>query len=129
MVASLGRMAAAQTIPCGSASDSHAQLVLSGVKDVSSSLSPDDSTWRANAQVPLTSDVSNITLVASDSICTVAANAFAQLSGSYTTPHAVWVIAVGPTRYIVFDKARTSARRLLGAVFDTTFAWLADFLT
>jgi hypothetical protein len=88
---------------------------------------PEEARWRGAAKLPLT-DSSAVTLVVSDSICTVAANAVAHFSGTSGTVYPVWVIAVGPTRYIVFNLERTSAGRRLAAVFDTNFTWLADFI-
>jgi hypothetical protein len=41
--------------------------------------------------------------------------------------HPVWVLAIGPTRYMVFDKERMSAGRLLVAIYST-FTWLADMI-
>ena len=120
--------AGAQAVPCAPSSDGYAQSVFSGVKEFASGLSADDLGWRANVQLPLTTD-SLVSFVTSDSVCTAAANAVAQTYGPGVSPQPVWVIAVGPSRYVVFDKKRGSAKRLLAGVFDSTFTWLADFLT
>jgi hypothetical protein len=119
-------VAASQTISCASSSDDYARGMLSGVMGFASGSDADDALWRSHADIPLTAAAS-IAFVTSDSVCTAAANALAKLSTPVTSPHSVWVIAVGPTRYVVFDKERASARRLLAAVFDSSFLWLADF--
>jgi hypothetical protein len=126
LLVGVNTVAAAQTISCASSSDDYAQAMLSGITAFASGSDADDALWRSHANIPLTAAAS-IAFVTSDSVCTAAANALAKLSTPVTSPHSVWVIAVGPTRYIVFDKERASARRLLAAVFDSSFLWLADF--
>jgi hypothetical protein len=127
LVVCVSSRASAQTVPCAPSSDDYAQFFRSSVAASMVGSDPEDAEWRASAKLPLT-DSSAVTLVVSDSICTAAANAIAQFSGASGTPYPVWVIAVGPTRYIVFNLERTSAGRRLAAVFDTNFTWLADFI-
>lgn len=127
LLVALGARVEAQTIACAPASDSDAQLFLSGVSDLASQADTTSKLWRSSAQLPQV-PAATVVFAATDSVCTRAANAAATLRGAGAQPYPVWVIAVGPDRYVVFDKERKSAGRLLAAVFDTTFTWLADFL-
>ncbi len=103
-----------------------AQADLAGLAAFVSDTSASSAGWRVDAHLPLT-PASAVTFVTSDSICSVAANLTAQMEPNVPV-HAVWVVAVGPSRYLVFDKARMSAGRLLVAVYDAVFTWLADMV-
>jgi hypothetical protein len=100
--------------------------MLTGVALFVSDTSGENATWRTNARLPST-PASAVTFVTSDSLCTVAANLTAAMEPSIPV-HPVWVMAIGPTRYVVFDKERTSAGRLLVAIYDAAFNWLADMI-
>jgi hypothetical protein len=115
----------AQSAGCAPPGDTYAAAVLSGAKWLATDSSSTARVWQGVAKVPQTTAPS-ITLVTSDSICAVAAAAFATLSGPDTPVASVWVIAVGPTRYLVFDQRRRSAGKRIGAIFDQGMNWLAD---
>lgn len=71
------------------------------------------------------------TLVAfvSDSLtCTAAAIAWAPLVSPTAPVEPVWVLAIGPTRYLVFDARRVTTGALVGAIFDAAFVWVTDVL-
>ena len=105
--------AGAQSVPCAPSTDGFAQANFDGVKVLVSDTSASSAGWRADADLPLTS-ASAVIFVTSDSICTAAANLTAQMEPNVPV-HAVWVLAIGPSRYMVFDKERRSAGRLLVA--------------
>ena len=98
-------------------------MALAGLAVFVSDTSASRAGWRADAHLPLT-PASAVTFVTLDFICTAAANLTAQMEPSVPV-HAVWVIA-GTTRYMVFDRERMSAGRLLVAIYDAEFTWLAD---
>lgn len=116
----------AQSVPWAPSADAFAQANLAGVATLVSDTSTSRAGWRAAAHLPLT-PASAVTFVTSDSICTVAANLTAQMEPNVPV-HAVWVLAIGPTRYMVFDKERRSVGRRLVAIYDAAFNWLADMI-
>jgi hypothetical protein len=69
-----------------------------------------------------------VSYVSSDSVCAQAATALAGLSNPGTIGEPVWVLKVGPSRYLVFNLHRQSAGKLLGAIFDESMTWLADIV-
>jgi hypothetical protein len=70
----------------------------------------------------------SVSFVMSETVCDDAARAWAALVGPDAAVAPVWVIAVGPTRYFVFDVRRRSGRRTIAALFDETFAWIVDLV-
>jgi hypothetical protein len=113
-------------VGCGAPSPTSA-AVTSGVRQLASGLTQSDSVWRGIAKVPLVA-ASTVALVNSDSLCDAAARAVANLSTPAAPLRAVWVLAAGPNRLIVFGSGRRSEGRALAAVFDSTLTWLADVL-
>ncbi len=121
-----GRNAIAQSVSCAPLADTYAAAMLSGVTALASSSDDGAHSWRAAAKVPVF-PASSVTLVSVDSVCDAAAHALASLPSSDGVVRPVWVIALGTTHYVVFDKRRTSAGHRVAAVFDATMNWIADF--
>jgi hypothetical protein len=103
LLCALGSRAKAQSTSCASPSDSYANAVLSGVTALASGSDDAAAIWRSAAKLPQTS-VAAITLVNADSVCNAAALASAQLPGAGPVVRPVWVVAIGTTHYVVFDK-------------------------
>lgn len=101
--------------------------MLSGVTTLASGSDDAANSWRAAAKVPVI-PASSIALVSADSVCDAAAHAVASLPGSDATVRPVWVIALGTSHYVVFDKRRTSAGRRLAAIYDVAMNWVADIV-
>jgi hypothetical protein len=120
------RASAQKVFTCGAATGTTAETMLSGVRRLVSGSSKTDSLWRVHAKLPKTA-AANVTFVTADSLCDAAARAVAALSTPAAPIARVWVIAVGPTRYVVFGAPRVNSQAALSAVFDTTLSWLADY--
>ncbi len=70
-----------------------------------------------------------VTLVATDSICALAAAAFfGSFSSDNGTARPVWVLKVGTSRYIVFDGQHQVGGRDIQVVLDEDFNYLAAIL-
>jgi hypothetical protein len=117
---------AQSVVSCGAPSTS-GTTEAAGMRRLISGSSATDSAWRANAKLPMMA-ASAVVFVSSDSLCDIAARAVANLSTPAAPVKPVRVLSVGPDRYIVYGAGRMSEGRLLAAVFDSTFTWLADFL-
>ena len=128
LLCALGGRAEAQSTSCASPNDPYASAALSGITALASGSDDAATIWRSVAKVPPTS-ASAIALVHADSVCNAAALAFAQLSGAGPVVRPVWVVAIGTTHYVVFDKQRRSAGRLIAAIFDASMHWVADVVS
>jgi hypothetical protein len=117
---------AQKQVQCG-ASSASGTAGAAGIRRLISGTTASDSAWRANAKLPAT-PASGVQFVTSKSLCDAAARAVANLSSPAAPVRPVWLLSVGPSRYVVFGTGRTSQGRPLGSVFDNTFKWLADFL-
>jgi hypothetical protein len=121
------RPAAAQAItPCASPTIND-QAPLTGVKELASGTISGDSLWRAMVGIPKM-DSTLVAFVSDSLTCTAAANAWAPLVGPAAPVEPVWVLAIGPTRYLVFDVRRPTKGYLVGAIFDAGFVWVTDIL-
>jgi hypothetical protein len=124
LLASVGQPVLAQRAGCAPPASVYASVVLSGVKGLASGTAASDSAWRGAAQVPHTR-MGAVHMVVDPAVCEAASNALAALPNQ-PAAHAVWVVSIGPTRYLVFDVQRASAGKKLAAVFDAKMQWLAD---
>ena len=115
-----------QASTCAPSTNDYARAVLSGTRYLASDAGQDAAMWRAQAKLPQVS-ASSVAPVTSDSVCALAAAAISSLPGGSATK-AVWVVAVGPSHYLVFGDERRSAGRLLGAILDSSLNWLADIV-
>jgi hypothetical protein len=129
MVASLlmfSNLRAQSFVACG-APNASGNAEAAGMRQLISGSSASDSAWRARASLPKMA-ASAVVFVTSDSLCDVAARAVANLSTPPAPVQPVWVLSVGPDRYIVYGAGRMRDGWLLAAVFDGSFTWIADFL-
>lgn len=113
-------------VACG-APNASGNAEAAGMRQLISGSSASDSAWRARASLPKVV-ASAVVFVTSDSLCDVAARAVANLSAPAAPVQPVWVLSVGPDRYIVYGAGRMRDGWLLAAVFDSSFTWVADFL-
>jgi hypothetical protein len=113
--------------PCAPTTADAAQAALAGLQALASGLTRADSSFRALVGIPQMSATS-VSFVASETVCGEAARAWAALVGPDAAVRPVWVIAVGPTRYYVFDVRRRTVGGTVVTIFDETFARIVDVL-
>jgi len=93
-------------------------------KNIVSAVTAADSATRNAFKLPAVS-ASSVSLVTTDSICALAALAFHAAIGIAGEPVGpVWVLQVGPTRYVVFDGKHEIAGREHQVVLDANFQYL-----
>lgn len=93
-------------------------------KNIVSAVTATDSSVRTAFKLPAAT-ASAVSLVTTDSICALAAQAFHAaigVTGEAVGP--VWVFQVGPTRYVVFDDRHAIDSRQQQVVFDANFQYL-----
>jgi len=82
---------------------------------------------RVGYGLPLLS-ASEVSLVTDEAICTQAANTYAQNALDIPfTPIAVYVIRVGPTRYLVWNNNVKGGHYVAMVIFSNTFSFVAGF--
>lgn len=87
-----------------------------------------DQALRDSTKLPAISDSTQISFVTDSTVCATAAVAHAQAAQQSGSPLDVYVLRVGPTRYVVFN-GQTSGEFLTYYVFDEQFTLLDSFMT
>lgn len=84
--------------------------------------------WRSEYDLNKVDSASQVAFVADSATCSAAADA---MGATYEPPRnhtdfplGMWVLAVGPTRYVVFDGQKNTAGRFYVFVFDQNFTYL-----
>lgn len=114
------------TIACISPDSGTAAISLGNLRSLASGSTESDSLFRGGLFPRVSAD--SVTLVSDAQVCDSAARARAARLGPGSPVESVWVIAVGPTRYVVFSERTRAKGQIIFSVFDTAFTWLADIL-
>ena len=84
--------------------------------------------WRSVYQLDQVNSASQVTFIEDSTVCRAAADAMGALrqpSRDHTSfPLGMWVLAVGPTRYVVFDGQQHVAGSHYVTVFDHNFNYV-----
>lgn len=87
-----------------------------------------DQAVRTSNDIPAISDTTQIAFVTDSTVCATAAAAHAQAAQQSGAPLPVYVLRVGPTRYIVFN-GQSAGEFFTYYVFDDRFSLLSSFAT
>jgi len=105
----------------------HTTQILAWVRSIAT---PSDSVHvrlRSQLKIPYVSDPDSVKLVTSDSaVCNGAAAAYrSNVSTDPGLPEPVWVIAIGASRYLVWNSLHRSGGNDVMFIFDTDWTWIS----